>query len=77
MKEISMFAHGAGMTYPSQTKEAYRLAKQKQRQRQAALLAQVNAILTPLGLTHDSLLKGIVDGSVKILIVPDSPTISI
>ena len=57
------------MTYPSQTKEAYRLAKRKQRQRQAALMEQVNAILAQKGLTHDSLLRGIVDGSVKVEVV--------
>ena len=60
------------MTYPSQTKEAYRLAKQKQRQRQAEWMALVNAKLAPQGLTHESLLRGIVDGTIEVVKIKEN-----
>lgn len=55
------------MTYPSQTKEAFRLAKRKQRERERERLAAVNEKLEPLGVDWKELIELIVSDKVEIV----------
>ncbi len=54
--------------YPSKTPAAQRAESKARRDKQKELLQQVNEKLAPQGLTHDALLRGIVDGTVEVTI---------
>lgn len=59
---------GESMTYPSQTQEAFRLAKRKQRERERERLAAVNEKLAAQGIDWKELMKLIVSDRVEIVI---------
>ena len=54
--------------YPSRTKEAFRLQKQKQREREAELLRQVNERLAAHNIDWKQLMKLVASGEVEIVV---------
>ena len=56
------------MTYPSRTKEAFRLQKREQRKQEAELMRRVNEQLAALGIDWKQLMRMVAEDRVEIVV---------